>query len=134
LAITLAGMGWLSQLTASTPYLTGVALPMVLIGIGQGLGFAPLTAAGLAGTTARDAGAASGLVNTTRQLGSTLGVALLVTLAAGATDLPTRVTTAYTGGTVMLAAALIAVLVLIVPSELAARRVMPAPALPQAAR
>jgi EmrB/QacA subfamily drug resistance transporter len=134
LALTLAGMGWLSQLTASTPYLTGVALPMVLIGIGQGLGFAPLTAAGLAGTTTRDAGAASGLVNTTHQLGSTLGVALLVTLAAGATDLPTRVTTAYTGGTVMLAAALVVVLVLIVPAEIAARRVTLAPTVPQAAQ
>jgi EmrB/QacA subfamily drug resistance transporter len=122
LAVTLAGMAWLSQLTATTPYLTGVALPMVLIGIGQGLAFAPLTAAGLAGTTAADAGAASGLVNTTHQLGSTLGVAALVALSAGAGGLPDRVTTAYTGGTAMLAAALVAVLTLIVPAEIATRR------------
>jgi len=115
-------MAWLAQLTATTPYLTGVALPMVLIGVGQGLAFAPLTAAGLAGTTAADAGAASGLVNTTHQLGSTLGVAALVTLAAGAGGLPDRVTTAYSAGTVMLAAALVAVLVLIVPAEIAAHR------------
>ncbi|MDT0352203.1 MFS transporter [Pseudonocardia charpentierae] len=124
LAVTLAGMSWLAQLTAAAPYLTGVALPMVLIGIGQGLAFAPLTAAGLAGATARDAGAASGLVNTTHQLGSTLGVAVLVALSSdvGAATLADRVTTAYSGGAVMLAAALVAVLVLIVPAEAAARR------------
>jgi EmrB/QacA subfamily drug resistance transporter len=121
LAVTLAGMAWLAQLTPTTPYLTGVALPMVLIGIGQGLAFAPLTAAGLAGTTAADAGAASGLVNTTHQLGSTLGVTVMVTLA-GSGALPARVATALTGGTVMLTAALVAVLVLVVPAEVSARR------------
>ena len=117
LAVTLAGMTWLAQLTATTPYLTGVALPMVLIGIGQGLAFAPLTAAGLARVTAADAGAASGLVNVTHQLGSTLGVAVLVSLSAGGTALADRVTTAYTGGAVMLAAALAAVLVLVLPQR-----------------
>jgi sugar phosphate permease len=106
---------------------TGVALPMVLIGIGQGLAFAPLTAAGIAGATARDAGAASGLVNTTHQLGSTLGVAVLVTLATGADpSLSERVATAYTGGAVMLATALVAVLALILPPETKARRGAPA--------
>jgi EmrB/QacA subfamily drug resistance transporter len=123
LAVTLVGMTWLAQLTAATPYLTGVALPMVLIGIGQGLAFAPLTAAGLAGVTSGEAGAASGLVNTTHQLGSTLGVAVLVTLSTGAgTTLADRVTTAYSGGAVMLAAALVAVLALILRPELASRR------------
>jgi hypothetical protein len=86
------------------------------------------------GSGAGDAGAASGLVNTTHQLGSTLGVAVLVTLAAGAADLPNRVTTAYSGETVLLAAALVTVLVLIVPAEIAARRMTPAPTLPQAAQ
>ncbi len=80
LAVTLGGMFWLSRITADTPYLSGVALPMMLIGIGQGLGFAPLTAAGIAGVTAKDAGAASGLVNTSHQLGSALGVGVLVAL------------------------------------------------------
>jgi EmrB/QacA subfamily drug resistance transporter len=123
LAFTLAGMGWLSLITAETPYLTGMALPMVLIGIGQGLAFGPLTAAGIAGVTADDAGAASGLVNTMHQLGSTLGVAILVALSAGAAFLTDSVATAYTGGTFMLAAALAAVLILIVPAEVTARRV-----------
>ena len=48
---------------------------MVLIGAGQGLAFAPLTAAGIAGVDAADAGAASGLVNTAHQLGRRSGSA-----------------------------------------------------------
>ena len=115
-------MFWLSRITAATPYLTGVAVPLVLIGIGQGLAFAPLTAAGLAGVTAKDAGAASGLVNTSHQLGSALGVGVLVALSANAGSLAASAAVAYTGGSVMLAAALAAVLILIVPAERSARR------------
>jgi hypothetical protein len=122
LALTLTGMTWLSRITAETPYLAGVALPLVLIGIGQGLGFAPLTAAGIAGVTASDAGAASGLVNTSHQLVSALGVGVLVALSANAGSLAGSVAIAYTGGSVLLAAALLVVLVLIVPSERTARR------------
>ncbi|MCU1533022.1 MAG: transporter [Arthrobacter sp.] len=122
LALALAGMTWLSTITAATPYLTGVALPLVLIGIGQGIAFAPLTAAGIAGVGAKDAGAASGLVNTSHQLGSALGVGVLVALSANAGSLAGSVAIAYTGGSVLLAAALLAVLVLIVPAERAARR------------
>ena len=122
LVVTLGGMFWLSRITADTPYLSGVALPMMLIGIGQGLGFAPLTAAGIAGVTAKDAGAASGLVNTSHQLGSALGVGVLVALSSNAGSLAGSAAVAYTGGSVMLAAALVAVLVLIVPAERSARR------------
>lgn len=122
LALTLAGMTWLSTITASTPYLTGVALPLVLIGVGQGLGFAPLTAAGIAGASTTDAGAASGLVNTAHQLGSALGVGVLVAASANAGSLAGSVAVAYAGGSIMLAGALLVALVLIVPAERAARR------------
>lgn len=54
---------WLSRLSADTYYLTGIALPMIIIGIGQGASLGPLTAAGIAGVASKDAGAASGLVN-----------------------------------------------------------------------
>lgn len=84
IAVTAVGMGWLSTLEPSGTYLAGIALPMVLIGIGQGLAVAPLTSAGIAGVTARDAGAASGLVNTAHQLGSALGLGILVAVAASA--------------------------------------------------
>lgn len=85
LLLTLAGMAWLSRLTAGTDYVTDVALPMVLIGGGQGATLSPLTAAGIAGVAAEDAGAASGLVNVSHQLGGgSLGLGILVAVFAAA--------------------------------------------------
>ena len=120
-AITLAGMAWLSRVAADSSYLTAVALPMVLIGIGQGLAFAPMTSAGLADVDAHDAGAASGLVNTFHQLGSSLGLGILATVgaatvpvgASGAAALVDRVSGALTAAAALLAVALVAVLALI---------------------
>jgi predicted MFS family arabinose efflux permease len=80
-AITFVGMAWLSRLSADTPYATGLALPMILLGIGQGASLGPLTAAGIA---ADDAGAASGLLNVAHQLGGSLGLGILVTVFAAA--------------------------------------------------
>jgi predicted MFS family arabinose efflux permease len=74
ITITMIGMFWLSHLSADTFYLTGIALPMILIGIGQGASLGPLTAAGIAGVAPKDAGAASGLVNVAHQLGGSLGL------------------------------------------------------------
>ncbi|SCD43042.1 drug resistance transporter, EmrB/QacA subfamily [Streptomyces sp. BpilaLS-43] len=122
LAFVTGGMAWITQLTAETSFLVGAVGPLILIGIGQGLAFGPLTAAGIAGARTEDAGAASGLVNTAHQLGSTLGIAILTTVAVGATTLEQHIIDAYIGGTVMLAVALLATLVLIAPSELAQRR------------
>jgi EmrB/QacA subfamily drug resistance transporter len=116
-ALTLAGMGWLAQVDATSPYLTGVALPMVLIGAGQGLAFTPLTSFGLSGVRSEDAGAASGLVNTAHQLGMGTGLAILVAASAGAVDLTTRVATALTWGTGLLALCLVVVLAVIVPAQ-----------------
>jgi hypothetical protein len=102
---------------------------MALIGAGQGLAFAPLTNAGLAGVAPTDAGAASGLVNTAHQLGMALGLAVLAAVAvrAGAgTDGPSAVAAhvraALTGSTVLLALALAVVLALVVPAGRAERR------------
>ncbi|KRE29603.1 MFS transporter [Agromyces sp. Soil535] len=114
IAVTLVGMAWLSRLGADSAYLTDIALPMVFIGIGQGLAFAPMTAAGISGVPRVDAGAASGLVNASHQLGGSLGLGILtavgVTSAAGATGadeaLAQRVSGALTGGSVLLALAL----------------------------
>ena len=83
-ALTVAGMTWLSHITPTSDYLTAVALPMVLIGAGQGLAFAPMTTFGIAGATAQDAGAASGVVNTFHQVGSSLGLGILVAVGAAA--------------------------------------------------
>jgi hypothetical protein len=90
-----------------------VALPLVLIGAGQGLAFAPLTGAGIADVDPPDAGAASGLVNAAHQLGGALGLGVLVTLAhaarTGSTpveQLASSTTAALTGSAVLLSLAL----------------------------
>jgi EmrB/QacA subfamily drug resistance transporter len=57
-----------------------VLASLLLFAVGNGLAFIPLTQAALDGVPAEDAGAASGLVNVTQQLGGTLGVAILVTV------------------------------------------------------
>jgi EmrB/QacA subfamily drug resistance transporter len=126
-AVTLAltGMAWLSRLSADSPYLTGIALPMLLIGVGQGAAFGPLTAAGVAGAPNDDAGAAAGLVNVAHQLGASLGLSILVTVFAAAGSagqnagelLAHRAAAGLTGGTVMLALALLLVAGLIIPAE-----------------
>ncbi|MFC9765968.1 MFS transporter [Rhodococcus jostii] len=122
-ALTLAGMAWLSRIGPLDTYLMDVALPMVLVGAGQGLAFGPLTNAGIAGVDSADAGAASGLVNTAHQLGMALGLGILVALSADAgsnLDGPAAVTdhvgAALTGGTILLVLALVVVLTVIVPA------------------
>jgi predicted MFS family arabinose efflux permease len=122
-AVTLAGMVWLSRAGLADAYLTSVALPMVLIGAGQGLAFAPLTNAGIAGVAPADAGAASGLVNTAHQLGMALGLAVLSAVAlragtgvGGPEAVAQHVRAALTGSSVILALALLVVLVVLVPA------------------
>jgi EmrB/QacA subfamily drug resistance transporter len=128
-AVTLLGMAWLSRVGVGDAYLSAVALPMVLLGIGQGLAFAPLTNAGIAGVAPADAGAASGLVNTAHQLGTALGLAVLAAVAvrtgagvSGPAAVTAHVRAALTGSTVMLAVGLVVVLVLIVPTGRSHRR------------
>jgi EmrB/QacA subfamily drug resistance transporter len=117
----LLGMAWLSRASLDTNYLIGVALPMVLIGAGQGLALSPLTSSGIAGVAREDAGAASGVVNVAHQTGSSLGLAILIAIAQiGSTGLEGRellahrVGTSLTAATVMMALALLLVLALIV--------------------
>jgi EmrB/QacA subfamily drug resistance transporter len=76
----IAGMAWLSRISAATTYVPGVLGPMILFGIGMGLAFVPLTTAALAGVAAADSGAASSMVNVTQQVGGALGLAVLVTV------------------------------------------------------
>lgn len=129
--ITLAGMFWLSRVGVDSSYLTGVAFPMVLIGAGQGLAFAPLTSFGIVGAPAADAGAASALVNTFHQVGTCLGLGIAVAAAAtvpaagsAAAHLAAQVSAALTTGSVLLLLALAVTAALILPADLAARRVL----------
>lgn len=82
LLIGIVGLGWLSRATVGSNYWVSVALPMLLIGISQGLTLAPLTGYGVHAVSKADAGAASGAVNVAHQLGSAVGLSVLVAVAA----------------------------------------------------
>ena len=74
-----SGCSWPPSSHASTSYLQ-VLVSLILIGTGMGISFVSLTTAALAGVAPADAGAASGLINVTQQLGAALGLAVLVTV------------------------------------------------------
>ncbi len=84
IGIATGGLAIASQLNASSPYVTVLAA-LALMGTGSGVSFVSLTTASLAGVDSDDAGAASGLINVSQQLGGALGVAVLVTVFATAT-------------------------------------------------
>lgn len=127
--IGIVGMGWLSLASAASPYLTSVALPMLLIGISQGLTLSPLTSAGVAGVAHQDAGAASGAVNVAHQLGNSVGLSVLVAVAGTASaglvaqaQAVSRIHAALDTGTVMLVLALLVVAATIVRPAVVTRR------------
>ena len=79
LGLSGSGLVLLTQLNPGTPYFQ--LLPsLLLIGTGMGLSFVSLTTAGLQGVAPADAGAASGMVNVSQQVGAALGLAVLVTI------------------------------------------------------
>jgi EmrB/QacA subfamily drug resistance transporter len=81
----IAGMTWLSQVSVSTGYWSGIFGPMALLGLGMGVVFVPLTMASLAGVRPEDSGAASSMVNVMQQLGGSVGLAVLVAVFGTAT-------------------------------------------------
>ncbi|TCJ99136.1 DHA2 family efflux MFS transporter permease subunit [Nocardia alba] len=85
LTLLLAGMSWLTRLPVDAGYVTDV-LPVMVALSGGGLVLPALTALGMSGAEADDAGLASGLFNTTQQVGMAIGVAVLSTLAAARTE------------------------------------------------
>ncbi|GGR19034.1 MFS transporter [Streptomyces aurantiogriseus] len=76
-----AGLFWLARLPVDGTFAADLLGPTVLIGVGLGLAFVPLTALGVNGVEARHAGVAGGLINTTRQVGGAIGLAVLTPLA-----------------------------------------------------
>jgi EmrB/QacA subfamily drug resistance transporter len=81
LASAAAGLVLFARTPVDGDYLTDVALVMLLLGTGAGLAFPALMTLAMSGATPTDAGLASGLVNTTVQVGGAVGLAVLATLA-----------------------------------------------------
>ena len=86
LVVAAVGIGLLSRVTAGGDYFPEVALPMIVLGLGMGSAFVSISIGALEGVQERDAGLASGLVNTVQQIGGALGVAVLSTVALSRTS------------------------------------------------
>ncbi|MEU4684852.1 MFS transporter [Streptomyces xinghaiensis] len=81
--LSAAGLGWLSLAGTDATFTGGLLGPGLLLGVGQGMVMTSLTIAATADLPYHQSGLASGLLNTTRQLGGAVGLALLVTVANG---------------------------------------------------
>jgi EmrB/QacA subfamily drug resistance transporter len=84
--VAAGGLAWMSQVTPDSTFLAGLFGPFVLIGLGMGLAVTPIAVAGTAGVRREEAGLASGLLNTSRTVGASIGLAALATLAATRTN------------------------------------------------
>jgi predicted MFS family arabinose efflux permease len=85
LALATAGMIVLTQLPVHGSYISDVFPGLLPIGVGMGLTFVPLTLTATSESGSDDAGLISGLLNTAQQIGGSVGLAALATLAAGRT-------------------------------------------------
>ncbi|MGN6474329.1 MAG: MFS transporter, partial [Mycobacteriales bacterium] len=86
LGMTAGGFGWLTQLSASDSYIHGMLGATLLISFGVGLCFTPLATAATTGVHWTQAGLASGVLNTARQVGGSIGLAALATIATARTN------------------------------------------------
>ncbi|TPR23180.1 MFS transporter [Apilactobacillus timberlakei] len=76
-------------------YLIGIAIPMVILGIAQGLAFGPLTSAGVTHTNDRISGAASSVVNVFHQIGSSIILSIVVAYSSNLLDLNLKYNTEF---------------------------------------
>jgi EmrB/QacA subfamily drug resistance transporter len=81
LGVLAVGLFWFSRISPTGTYLSDVLGPSILAGCGLGLTFVPVTIAAVTGTSGPQAGIASGLINTSQQIGGALGVAILVSVS-----------------------------------------------------
>ncbi|MGW7258512.1 MFS transporter [Streptomyces sp. NPDC054834] len=83
--VAAAGFGWQSTMSADETYVTAIMIPGILMMLGAGLAATPLAALATSGAAQEEAGLVSGLVNTSRTMGGSLGLAVMSTIAAART-------------------------------------------------
>jgi EmrB/QacA subfamily drug resistance transporter len=81
-----AGLLYFTQVSVGGSYVADLLPGFLLIGVGLGFSFVPVSIAALAGVTGKDAGLASGLINTSQQIGGAVGLAILTTIATTHAD------------------------------------------------
>ena len=131
MATLTAGLVYFTQVSVGGSYLGDLLPGFLLIGVGIGFSFVPISIAALAGVQSSEAGLASGLINTSQQIGGALGIAALSTIATSRTDdavaagspLPAALvdgfTAAFVAGVVIASLGVAAALTLIRREELA---------------
>jgi EmrB/QacA subfamily drug resistance transporter len=126
LALVAVGLLWFSRVSVGGGFLTDILGPSLLAAIGLGLGFVTSTIAAVSGVKAEEQGIASGLINTSQQIGGALGLAVLSTIAttrthdlmaSGGSSLAKALTggfqSAFLGGAVIAGLGVLATLILI---------------------
>jgi hypothetical protein len=139
------GLVYFTHVSVGGSYVGDLLPGFLLIGFGIGFSFVPISIAALAGVEPAEAGLASGLINTSQQIGGALGIAALSTIATSRTDdavaagsaLPNALvhgfTGAFVGGVIVAALGVVAALALIRRDELAQQPAELEPALDLAA-
>jgi hypothetical protein len=118
--LTAAGFAWFGFISADGSFAADVLGPSIVASVGFGLCLAPVVSTATAGVAAHEAGTASGLLNSSRQIGASLGLAALGTAAqhrTGASVTPASLNAGYalgltTAAALLLAAVLVALTVL----------------------
>jgi predicted MFS family arabinose efflux permease len=86
LLLTAVGLLWFSQISPDGSYLGDILFPSLISAFGLGFAFVSMTVAAVAGVEPHEAGLASGLINTSQQVGGALGLAILAAIANSRTD------------------------------------------------
>jgi predicted MFS family arabinose efflux permease len=137
LVLATLGLFWLSRVTPDGTYVKDLLPGLLLMSFGMGNTFVPITLIATTNVGAEDAGLASGLFNTSQQVGGALGLAVLSTLAADKTAsvlsglghapsgseraaaLTDGFQVAFTGGAILMLAGLVMLVLLIRPADVA---------------
>jgi EmrB/QacA subfamily drug resistance transporter len=86
MALIAIALVWFAQVPVQGDYVTDLLGPMVIAAVGLGFAFVPVTIAAVSNISADDSGLASGLINTSQQVGGALGLAVLGTIASTRTN------------------------------------------------
>jgi EmrB/QacA subfamily drug resistance transporter len=86
LVLVAGALVWFAQVSPGGSYLGDILFPSLLAAVGLGFAFVPMMVASVSGVRAHEAGLASGLINTSQQIGGALGLAILATVATARTE------------------------------------------------
>jgi MFS family permease len=86
MSLLTVGLLWFTQVSVGGSYVVDLLPGFLIVAMGMAFSFVPISIAALAGVEAKDAGLASGLINTSQQIGGALGIAVLSSVAVSHTD------------------------------------------------